>query len=66
FGLGGSLGSLLISQSVSLEIITYIGAGIILFNIVFGTIGLSLARKRKAASQDLKNAVEEEANLDNK
>ncbi|MHA1355556.1 MAG: MFS transporter, partial [Candidatus Heimdallarchaeota archaeon] len=33
FGLGGSLGSLLISQSVSLEIITYIGAGIILFKV---------------------------------
>ncbi|MHA1121861.1 MAG: MFS transporter [Candidatus Heimdallarchaeota archaeon] len=66
FGLGGSLGSLLISQSVSLEIITYIGAGIILFNIIFGTIGLSLARKRKAASQNLNNGVEEEVNLDNK
>ncbi|MCG3253313.1 MAG: hypothetical protein KAX09_05650, partial [Candidatus Heimdallarchaeota archaeon] len=56
FGLGGSLGSLLISQSVSLEIITYIGAGIILFNIIFGTIGLSLARKRKTVCQDSNNS----------
>jgi MFS family permease len=60
FGLGGSLGSLLISQSVSLEIITYIGAGIILFNIIFGAIGLSLARKRKTASQDNYSVIKEE------
>jgi MFS family permease len=59
FGLGGSLGSLLISQSVSLEMITYIGAGIILFNIVFGIIGLSLARKRKTACQDNNNSLNE-------
>ncbi|HUT80797.1 MAG TPA: MFS transporter [Candidatus Bathyarchaeia archaeon] len=55
FGIGGSLGSLLISQAVSLEIITYIGAGIILFNIIFGTIGLSLARKRKKIPEGSKN-----------
>ncbi len=60
FGLGGSLGSLLISQAVSLEIITYIGAGIILFNIIFGTIGLSLARKRRIVSQNNNNVVTEE------
>jgi MFS family permease len=64
FGLGGSLGSLLISQSVSLEIITYIGAGIILFNMVFGVIGLSLSRKRKITSKNLNSGVkDEESNL---
>ncbi len=47
FGIGGALGSLLISQSVSLELITFIGAGIILFNLIFGIIGLSLAQKQK-------------------
>ncbi|NHJ40382.1 MAG: MFS transporter [Asgard group archaeon] len=50
FGLGGSLGSLLISQSVSLEIITYIGAGLILFNLIFGFVGFSLTRKHKATN----------------
>ncbi|MHA1441513.1 MAG: MFS transporter [Candidatus Heimdallarchaeota archaeon] len=63
FGLGGSLGSLLISQSVSLEIITYIGAGIILFNIIFGGIGLALARKRKAAKQNDANGSAEDENI---
>ena len=62
FGLGGSLGSLLLSHSVSLEIITYIGAGIILFNIIIGGIGLALARKRKAKQQkDTTRSTEEES-----
>ncbi|MHA1738487.1 MAG: MFS transporter [Candidatus Heimdallarchaeota archaeon] len=64
FGLGGSLGSLLISQSVSLEIITYIGAGIILFNIIFGGIGLALARKRKAAKQNGTNGSAGDEKID--
>ncbi|MHA1557239.1 MAG: MFS transporter [Candidatus Heimdallarchaeota archaeon] len=60
FGLGGSLGSLLLSQSVSLETITFIGGGIILFNIIFGSIGLYLARKRQSANQDKNNNDTEE------
>jgi MFS family permease len=64
YGLGGSLGSLLISQNVSLEIITYIGAGIILFNMVFGVIGLSLSRKRKAESSS-KTSDDEDVAFEN-
>ncbi len=64
FGLGGLLEALLLSQSVSLEIITYIGAGIILFNIVFGGIGLALARKRKAGQQERTNNSTQEEESD--
>ncbi|MHA1125652.1 MAG: MFS transporter [Candidatus Heimdallarchaeota archaeon] len=63
FGLGGLLEALLISQSVSLETITFIGAGIILFNIIFGGIGLALARKRKATQQkDTNGPITKESN----
>jgi len=60
FGLGGSLGSLLISQSISLEIITYIGAGLILFNLIFGFVGFSLARRQRITFKNNSNDIKED------
>ncbi|MFW9923957.1 MAG: MFS transporter [Candidatus Thorarchaeota archaeon] len=51
FGIGGSIGSLLLVLSITLETITYIGSGIIFANIILGIIGIIITRKEKTKCQ---------------